>query len=797
MGPLQRGTGDSGLASPAMSSGIVTLRSAAIIDMPKPIPGTDHPSASTTTNRASVTFAVPFAPVNSAASHSSVDATDTQKLLVWQFSNFAQSVSEIASVTVQRDLSRTTVDRKEKEYERWQVHGGDFSALSEEQSRDLQHRKTITAQLDQKLERCEQDRNHAVKAIVSSILVTGNTQASSLVESKSTKIEDFEEQLAKVKHEIQSLKAPKELAEGPPRESHSSDAKSRWTLLGSDLDRIRSSIQAARADLGLWRSIKEDVTHMKNQILTLESRSLQLSSTMKDSMANLHQENNAIKNLHQSLKDVVTKEQDAKAGLLQQLQRHEREAEEAQQHISRIEEKIGSLSDTCTTFGLRIKSLEASNDSEQLVEMSTQAKKESDRVNSELSRLRREQEEKDDLVGQEVERLDKAMISLENKLEEAAKKLETKFDLMEATNTTLSRRITAQESKPIDHTRQPPLSGVHSTNWTGFDTVASQTQIPHQKHVLDEYNNRLIACETVLGNLQSRYDNLSTADLAKSMVHQMQTMYPYPVTVFNQIEQLSRSYALSLQSLASLSADIGKLSQRLDATVGSSMSNLISNGSVMNNNTQTPPESQQLMLFNDRLKNLSADVEEKFPRLEHSLKLLTDRVEGDSNKVQAIAGTIDVAKRQYETTVESLKSNILRLENETAQKAGSADVVAMRVKMDIDNVEIQSRLAEKKEITVKELALLHGQMTLVNQRLGISQQKVDLDDTHQDSSEESIVVAARKANSSVQKVEMSDSEDEDIPLAHRSGSGLHKGKRTRKRRRSESDDADYELGRRR
>ena len=797
MGPLQRSAGDSGLASPAKSSGNATPRSAAVIDIPKSKLGTTPSIATTTTNRTLVTFAVPSAPVEVAVDHLSSDNSDMQKLLMGQFLSFTQSVSEIASITVQRDLSRTAVERKEEEYERWQMHGGDFSALSEEQSRELQHRKAVTAQLDQKLKRCEQDRNHAVKDIVSSLLVTGTTHASPLVASDSTKVQNFQEQLAEVKHEIQSLKASKELTQGKPREGQSSDAESRWTLLDTELDRIRSSIQTARIDLGLWRGIQEDVTHMKKQILTLEGRDLHLSSSVKDDIADLRHDNDVMKDLHQSLRDVVTRENDVEPGVFQQLQMQKRERDEAQRHISRMQEQIGSLSDISTTQSLRIESLEAFKTSEQLMKVTKQAREESDRIDAELSRLRTEQEEKDDLVGQEVERLDKAIASLQNDIEEAAKNFEKKFDLVENTNTTLSRRITAQESKSSDHNRQPQLNGVHTANWSDLGTVVPQTQIPHQKQVLDEHNNRLIACETVLRNLQYRYDNLSTADLAKSMVHQMQTMYPYPVTVFNQIEQLARSYALSLQSLASLSADVGNLTQRLDTTVVSSKTNPVSNGSAVNNDTEKPVGTQQLIIFDDRLKSLSADLGEKFPRLENSLNFLTERVEGDSSKLQAIANTIDVAKRQYETTVESLKSNISRLETETTQKAGSAVVEALRERTNSENVAILNRLAEKEEITAKDLASLQGQMTLVNHRLGITQQNLNYADAQQDSSEEQIVVAAHKATPSVQKPEVSDSEDDVVPLARNVGKSLHKGKRTGKRRRSESDENDYEPARRR
>ena len=778
-----------------MSSGNVTPRSAAVVDAPKSNLSTTQFSASITSNRTPVISAVPVAPGNSAADHPINDTSDTQKLLMSQFSSFTQSVSEIASITVQRDLSRTAIERKEKEFERWQVHGGDFSALSEEQSRELQYRKAITAQLDHKLKRCEQDRNHAVKAIVSSILVTGTSQAASTLESDSTKVQNLEGQLAELKHEIESLKASKELTQVARRERQSSETESRWTLLGTDLDRIRSSIQTARTDLGLWKGIQEDVTQMKDRILALESRDFPLPSFLAKEIADLHQESNTMKNIHQALNDVVRRENDAEPGLLQQLQLQKREIEKTQQHTSKIEETVGDLSDTSTTHNLRIESLEAFNSPEKLAAITVQAHEESDRVNSELLRLRKEQEEKDDLVGQEVERLDKAMHSLHDSIEETAKNFENKFGLVQATNTTLSKRVTLQESRPSSHTGQPQANGASTTNWIDQGILLLQTQIPYQKQVLEEHNNRLIVCETVLKNLQTRYDNLSTADLAKSMVHQMQTMYPYPVTVFNQIEQLARSYALSLQSLASLSADVGKLSQRLDTTVVSSNSSLPSNGSAVTNDTEKLPSDQQLVLFDDRLKKLSLDWEEKFPRLEQALKLLTDRVEGDSSKLQAIANTIDVAKRQYEITVESLKSNISSLETETAQKFGSADVQALREKLNLDNAVILNRLSEKEEVTVKDLASLHGQMTLVNHRLGISPLEVDQEDTQEDSSEEPIVVASYRATTSGQKLEMSDSEEDDIPLARSSNKNQHKEKWTRKRRRSKTDDADYEEAR--
>ncbi|MCJ1387220.1 hypothetical protein MMC18_000060 [Xylographa bjoerkii] len=799
MGPLQRGAGDSGLASPAMSSGNATPRSAAVMDVHKSNLATTYSGASTLTDRTTVRFAVPSAAKNGTVDHSKYGTSDTQQLLINQFSSFTQSVSEIASITVQRDLSRTAVERKEKEFERWQVHGGDFSALSEEQSRELQHRKTVTAQLDQKLKKCEQNRNHAVKAIVSSILVTGTIQPSPLADFDSTRGQKFEEQLAGLKDKIQGLKASKELTQGDHRERESNDAESRWTLLGADLDRILSSILTARTDLGLWRGIQEDVKHLKDQINTLEIQFSQLNclKSIEDDISNLRQENRAMQKLHQSLKDVVTKEDDMEPGLLQQLQIRKRETEESQQRISRIEDEIGILSKSTTTQNLRIRSLETSRTSERVIELTTQAREESDRVNGELRRLRKEQEEKDDLVGQEVERLDKAIVSVQNNLKEATNNVRDKVGLVEITNVELSKRITAQESGSSDHPGQPQMNGVHSANRFDLGMMGLQTQPPNQNQVLDEHNNRLVACETVLRNLQSRYDNLSTADLAKSMVHQMQTMYPYPVTVFNQIEQLGRSYALSLQSLASLSTDVGKLNQRLDSTVLPSKSVSISNGRAASNDLEKPSDSQQLTLFGDRLKSLSTGLEEKIPRLEESLQRLTDAVAVDSGKLEAIASTIDVAKGQYKTTVESLKSNISRLEREIAQKAGSVDMEAWRKRMDSDNVAIINRLREKEEVTVKDLALLHGQMIMVKNRLGIIPQELRPGRPQQDISEESIVVATGKAISSVQKLETSESEDDDTPLAKNLGRSMLKRKRTEKRRRSESHDSDYGITRRR
>ncbi|MCJ1397938.1 hypothetical protein MMC11_001134 [Xylographa trunciseda] len=798
MGPFQNCAGDSGLASPAMSSGNATPRSAAVMDVQKSNRATTSLTASTPTDRMNVTFAVPSAPVNGTIDDLKNSTSINQQLLINEFSNFTQSVSEIASITVQRDLSRTAVEQKQKEFERWQVHGGDFSALSEEQGRELQHRKAAMAQLDQELKKCNSNRNQAVRAIVSSILVTSTAQTSPLVESDSTKIQNLEEQLAELKSEVQSLKASKELTQGNRPKRSSNDTENRLTLSGTDPDQIHPFIQTARIDLGRWSGIQEDVAHIKIQINALENRHSQLNSSesLQENILALREDNSVMQHMHQSLRDLVTRENDEEPGILQQIQLRKREIEANEQRISKIEEEVGSLSKSTTAQNLRIESLEALRISEQVVELTTHIHEFSDKVDGEVLRLINEQEKKDDLVGQEVERLDKAIISLQSNLAEATNQIKDKVDLVETTNAVLCKRITAQESSTSDHPRQPQMNGVQSPNWFDLGTMGPQTQTQNPKQILDEHNNRLIACETVLRNLQSRYDNLSTADLAKSMVHQMQTMYPYPVTVFNQLEQLSRSYALSLQSLAHLSADVGKLHQRLDTTAVSKPDSS-SNGNEANNDMEKPLGTQQLMLFDDRLKSLSTGLEEKIPHLENSLKLLSDSVKTDSDKLQAIASTIDVAKRQYETTVESLKLNISKLEREIAQKAGSTDMEAMQKRMDVENEAILKRLSEKEEITIKDLASLHGQMTMVNHRLGITQQDSHQDHTHHENSEESIVVATHKAASSGSKLEVTDSEEDEVPLSRNQIRSMHTRKRTGKRRRSESDDSDYEIGRRR
>ena len=799
MGPLKRGAGDSGLASPAMSSGNATPRSSAVMEISNPNLGTTRSSVLIPTDRVPSTFAILSASMS--GDDSKYGTSDAEILLTNQFSCFTQSISEIASITIQRDLSKATVERKEKEYEKWQVHGGDFSALSEEQDKELQHRKAVTAQLDQKLKRCEENRDHAVKAIVSSVLVCRDIKSVPLVEFDSTKGQKFEEQLAEFKHEIQALKSAKELADSNQRERRSSDAQSdsRWTLLGTDLDRIRTSIQSARTDLGLWKSIQEDVAHMKTGITSLESQQLQLKSlkSIEDGIANLRRENSALKNSYQALKDTFVREDDLDPGLLQQLELRKRETEEVQQRISKLEEQIDCQSNSTTTQNSRIESLESRRTSEGMNALTAQAREEAKRVDGELLRLRKEQEEKDDLVGQEVERLDKVITSLQNNLEETTKNVGERVNTVETTSIALDRRITAQESRSSDLPQQALMNGVNSSNWYNVGTMELQTQAQGQNKVLEEHNSRLVVCETVIRDLQSRYDNLSTADLAKSMVHQMQTMYPYPAAVFAQIEQLGRSYALSLQSLGNLSTEVGKLSQRLNTLVVPSNSNVISNGTVVNNTLEKPLESHHPTLLEERLKRISTDLEEKITHFDSSLKLLTDKVEADSGAIQAIANTIDVAKRQYETTVESLKSNMSKLESVTTQKASGADVEATLKKIDLDNVAILTRLRETEDITVKDLASLHGQMTMVKHRLGITQQESNQGQPQKGISEEAIVVLPRKGPSSVQKLELSDSEDDDRPLVKSLERSKPTKKRTAKRRRSHSNFSDYERGHRR
>ncbi|MCJ1478289.1 hypothetical protein MMC13_006966 [Lambiella insularis] len=844
-GSQQANQGDSGLASPAVSSGNATPRSA-IMDTS----GTNFSGSHTDikTPRTPVAFAMPALPLNGSSGQAKERPVDAQRLLIWQLSHFTESVSEIASATVQRDQANVAIDRKAQEYSRWQSHGGDFRSLIEEQAKEVKWRKATATKLEKKLKTLEEVKVNTVKDMASTILTVGPSQPTSRLNDESDKFKSLQGDVRELRAELKSSTSS----------SRSNNDEHRWIRLETDMHGLRTSIEGAVAQSSRWKSVDAELLALKKQIGKVEERvtsrheqvtkhndsvaaqdinairaemgslraQLETLSSTKSDIGDLQQKTNTLSRQQSLLGDEIAREHDTTPGLLQQSKLDKVQFAELRDSYSRHNQSLGDLSQNIVRQTNQLTALESSREtvSKDISALTLEFKGDLTAVKGSLDGLKTEQATKNDSVGKEVERLDKALAALQEDTNEAKKLLQTTIDLVNSNHTKIEEQLSSQSARPTSQQH----SGLHSPEWlkernmnelSTSNELNSSAENPAQKSdLLDDYNGRLIACEAVLGNLQSRFDNLSTADLARSMVHQMQTMYPYPASVFQQLDAVARTTKTTTQQMAQIAVGLGNVSRQVDGLAASAPSGPAKSRPPTPSSGR-PVEKDTDAQLDGKLLALSKELQGKFDTEYHELEALKQRQESSDKRVSDISGLIDTAKSRYEEIVGDIRTEISKVREFAASKAAKTEVEAMEKTLNDKIADARGRIIEREDAVIDEMVILRGQLSEVENHTGITfKTRGKITSAEEEVSDVPIVVANGKAlatkaaeakgeieaaeangefkgssddeedkkeeDENEEEEEEEDDDDDDLPLARNS--------RTAAKRRRVSDDSDIE-----
>lgn len=673
---------------------------------------------------------------------------------------FTSAVTSLASTNVQRDLAEKKAARQKTELDRWRKHHSTFTSLAEEHEREMAKAKSASYLMEMKLQEHEAVCDEAIQAMAKTMLANGNVVAVSDA-GEDIKVRRMQSDITDLRSEMNvNLERLRTIQYDP---SHV-----------KDLAHKQSELRRAFHDLGNRAATKQDLHDLDSRYISRSSfeemdgrfnncvdewskikSSLQQVDKIKeqmDGLSSLRLEFDKAEERMNKLDGTVSTQEHT----LQEF-RHavlgETEDQSLFDHIDRLAEdvnkfratlktfdkEIGTLSEDAHKQATRVEALELENSKRDKLTVSN-ADGDADlrttlqgvtsnvtELSEDLAQLKVDQEAKDDLVGQESERLDIALQAVQSQVTSLRSDLDAAKDRINVSLSELqSRPVPVAPLEPIPTPEGPPNVPMRSDDPLTKELVGT---LQEHRRALKQHYDKIQAVEAFQISLSQRFDNLTTDRLAQNMVHQMQKMWP---------------------NAAEVKADVDQVKER-EAQLKSEVDSLKTAFEVLQQRIETEDLSGAFKVHHDELAALARTCENLF-------------------------GSTASKEAAFQMTVQSLDSelkSIIKALNEDVEKANKNHIflaeVSEQLRLDIEK--ISERVGLMEHTNIAELSSLHGQVvelkTLCETRA-----------TGKDSVESTIVVDSdgSRRNTKEQALPTSDkgSTTEPDTTAHPGGNGMRR-----------------------
>ena len=748
---------------------------------------------------------------------------------------FAQNVTETASATILRDMARARIIKAEMENKKWESLRVDYTSLAEEQAKAVKNLKETADRVDEKLSKFRQAQDEAIKAVAASMVSVSSGTTSPSIKQDNGKVKLLEAEVKDLKSGLKTVNSSlesskRDLARSQTKENASGQKNPEFRDFRIDPDNLRNQLGQVRAFQSKLDLSEKRIAYLEHDYKKIE-RSKASSAEIDDvqkHVARLQEQFDFTKFIEDDLNDLQTKVSSLSQSVQQWRQdavgtregntgnTHEGRITRLEEDITEINRELNAQIEKVNIETARIASVITANQADVSLRLES-TMTEVAQVAKDLAAVIRDQETKDNLVAQEVERLDQTISAVNTDLSKLqADHIKMRAELAEISTNVQLKQTAASEQTLTNSTHTMQSQQPDITEMSAQDGITSVSSSNTQSSLLAEYNDRLITCETVLTSLLHRFDNLSTAELAKNMVNQMTAMYPYPAQVLAQLEQVGRNYNALLQTVANISGNYSTLSRRVDALSSTTQTQSQDNAAtslLLLTNTH----DVQIKTLETRLTDLSlrsaipgnsaelaskTEVDSKTASLEGQIAAVQADLKETALGLKDINKVLDVAKIEYESTVNSLQSDILNVWEAMMKKPSATEHDALKSSFEADITRLESRLNEKEDGAIEELARMNERLTNVMRRLGmpypgLSQEPESGDDrTDNRNIRKSAATSASPAVTLGQPDEPMSEEDSDPvrkPLLGRSI--LTKKKDHKRKRRSKSSDSESNLKR--
>ncbi|KAL9120811.1 MAG: hypothetical protein Q9187_002637 [Circinaria calcarea] len=709
------------------ASGNATPRSS-VIDTSISSPGHLRSGEQTPVGPISASFAVPHLPSSAGVVGRGKDPpSDDQKLIMKHLSHFAYCIRQDACLTVQLDAATHKLEKKKREKEKWRQHHESFTSLAEEQDKDMERLKTAMEQITEKRRKYEENRDKSLQTLARALFSINGGSAIPRPENEG-KVKQLEMEMKDLRAELYAMR----FAMNNPKsdEGHLQEILASQSRLNTELKDLASrsvslddhaKLEVKIADLTGETSkiqrissqndtLDHQVARIEERVKSLDTLELDASKT-KENFGSLNGE-------LQTLKENVKHESKELKGLLVQQEQNSGKCQEA---IARFSKDLENATNATADLVTRVISLESlrERDSQKCAQtFSSDVKREVENlsqnvqaITGDLLLLKHDQETKDDLVGQEVERLDAALTGIVGRVESAKKD----FDHLSQRVDSIATKVQGIQSQPIKtpaSSMQTFTSSVHAppqavygspyaqSNMLPMQNVINEQRPPplqdNFKQIIDDHADRLLSCETFILTLQQKYVNLTSDELACSMVRQMQNMYPYASITQAEIKTLKDNIALISINTNQLGIQVAGNTGQVN-TMSKSLENHTKELTLVRERRQS--EWVELKHLKEKLETSSNELSNKVKNLEEGLTALARNTESSTEAYRGLTARFEAAKAEVDEAVRLLQSGINDISTSFAEveKATLKDLSSLNAKVTILHDDFRTRSGLKEE----------------------------------------------------------------------------------------------------
>ena len=592
--------------------------------------------------------------------------------------DFTDHVSSMASIHLQRDTAKKHLARQEAEFVKWRKQHLSFPPLAEQQEKSRASAQKDFDDLDRKLKQHVKSRDQLAKAVAMSVLSNQNDGG-----VERARVQFLEDELQATSSEVQRLRA--EVNQTPSEYSQIQDdfVQSQKRIADMEIKLGRLMATSAKpsvappvdnSTLGLEKEIsklQEKLTLIQDMVDGLPNLKLDLSKSKEEvydlkrlvkvqvdglqelkgavdgqvnSLRGLEESVAELKSTTVALKGTVVGEADDK-GLIDVIASVEEDVEKLRSAMKTTDEELNGFQDELHKFGGRIANVERGTSHRQTPQLSTTTTKADDtelqsgleaikaavaEVQTDIATIRREQEEKDELVAADIEVLNSSTSKLDETVQTHRDELEAAIGRINSSISTLQ----ARPSPPVALSN-PPTPG-SLTNGTSKleDVIAKKFQDTLKQHrtALEYHRDNIIALERAVQHLDDRFNNLATDGLARNMVHQMSEIYPHAANVQTELDLAKKRDEQLHQNFTGLFTKVAQLEK------------LVSEA-------EAPISQEQLQALQKRLDALSDEIKTIRTHADTDCKAIT-------NRVNAIDSTIQIQTPQFRENISSLRKEV-------------------------------------------------------------------------------------------------------------------------------------------
>ena len=526
------------------------------------------------------------------------------ELLMNHLSQFSQTLSTHASLTNEQGAVEAKLAKVLREREKWRAYHPSFVSMSEDQEKEIKDHKATLGRIKSKQREHNQAQEDAIRLIATTILSAQANDPLPNLDGKfptdkfSARLETLEAQVPaaittiqgaaesnawETKTKLDELERTHEATKLELQNFKSINSESQRST-SKFIDEKLAEMNNLLSRMDVPPAVIERLNNVGSEVLTLHSKVEELfkseakqegmSRTIREIEENLStlksqeptydglvKKIDALDGNFRRLQNEVVGDEPGNPGLFAILENFEENLNQVKEEIQGVHQSIAIVQDD-------IEEIRKPSGSSGSLQHSGISKKELEDSVSMLSQdlnsleltlkenyttLRTEAESKDELVAEEMSKIAEQVTAISTQYQDLHKKI------TQLQNELGSQAVNGTETHTINGIHPVELGGMSHSHGP-LNTSNSFGSSRPMNDVLRQHDSVLESHHNFIADLQLKFNNLTSDEMARKMVLQMQKLYPFASSVQNEIIGLRNQIGLLQGGIAQL----GTSAQYLD-----------------------------------------------------------------------------------------------------------------------------------------------------------------------------------------------------------------------------------------